>query len=143
VPPHVALQPEVLENDGWKEIVHPTVSQHHGWLNLTLPSPPPLNLIVQATHNHSPVQYSYTDKRLKTEARQAFDKGKAIVAPSSPSDDSDKYMSSMMYLRDDCSHVISEINPKGFAQLKENSGKSRGDNNNQGRVASQTGKYGF
>jgi hypothetical protein len=30
VPPHVSLQPKVLENDGWKEIVHPIVSQHHG-----------------------------------------------------------------------------------------------------------------
>ena len=26
IPPHVSLQPEVPENDGWKEIVHPTVS---------------------------------------------------------------------------------------------------------------------
>jgi hypothetical protein len=48
-----------------------------------------------------------------------------------------------MHLRDDFSHVISEINPKGFAQLKAISGKLGGDNNNQGRVASQTGKYGF
>jgi hypothetical protein len=48
-----------------------------------------------------------------------------------------------MHLRDDCSHVISEIRPKGSAQPKENSGKSRGDNSNQGRVASQTEKYGF
>jgi hypothetical protein len=48
-----------------------------------------------------------------------------------------------MHLRDDCSHAISEIRPKGSAQPKANSGKSRGDNNNQGRVASQTGKYGF
>jgi hypothetical protein len=48
-----------------------------------------------------------------------------------------------MHLRDDCSHVISEIRPKVFAQPKENSGKSRGENNNQGRVASQTRKYGF
>ena len=30
VPPHVSLQPEVSENDGWKEIVHSTVSQHRG-----------------------------------------------------------------------------------------------------------------
>ena len=28
VPPHVSLQPEVPENDGWKEIVHPAVSFH-------------------------------------------------------------------------------------------------------------------
>jgi hypothetical protein len=30
VPPHVSLQPKVFENDGWQEIVHPTVSQHRG-----------------------------------------------------------------------------------------------------------------
>jgi hypothetical protein len=30
VPPHVSLQPKVPENDGWQEIVHSTVSQHHG-----------------------------------------------------------------------------------------------------------------
>jgi hypothetical protein len=30
VPPHVSLQPKVPGNDGWQEIVHPTVSQHRG-----------------------------------------------------------------------------------------------------------------
>jgi hypothetical protein len=48
-----------------------------------------------------------------------------------------------MHLRDDFSHVISEINPKGYSQLKAFSGKSRGDRSNKGKVASQTGKYGF
>jgi hypothetical protein len=143
VPPHVSLQPEVPENDGWQEIVHPTVSQHRGWPNLSLPAPPPLNPIVQAAPNHSPVQSSHASKRLKTESHHALDKGKAIAAPSSPSNDSDKSVSSRMHLRDDCSHVINEIKPKGSAQPKANSGKSRGDNSNQGRVASQTGKYGF
>jgi hypothetical protein len=80
---------------------------------------------------------------LKTEAHHALDKGKAIVAPSSPSNGSDKSVSSQMHLRDDCSHVISKIRPKGSAQPKENSGKSKGDNNNQGKIASQSGKYGF
>ena len=54
MPPHVSLQPEVPENDGWQEIVYPVVSQHHGWTNLSLPAPPPNNDIVQATP-HSPV----------------------------------------------------------------------------------------
>jgi hypothetical protein len=80
---------------------------------------------------------------LKTESHHAFDKGKDTNAPSSPSDESNKSMCSWMHLRDDCSHVISEIKTKGYAQPEANSGKSRGDNNNQGRVASQTGKYGF
>jgi hypothetical protein len=89
------------------------------------------------------VKSSHASKRLKTESHHAFDKGKAIDAPSSPSIDSDKSVSSQMHLRDDCSHVISEIKPKGSAQPKANLGKSRGDSSNQGRVASQTGKYGF
>jgi hypothetical protein len=80
---------------------------------------------------------------LKIEAHHALDKGKAIVAPSSPSNGSEKSLSSRMHLRDDCSHVISEIRPKGSAQPKANSGKSRGGSNNQGRVASMTEKYGF
>jgi hypothetical protein len=75
-------------------------------------------------------------KRLKTESHHALNKGKSTAAPSSPSNESDKSVSSQMQLRDDFSHVISEIKPKGFAQPKVNSGKPRGDNNNQGRVAS-------
>jgi hypothetical protein len=89
------------------------------------------------------VQSSHARKRLKAEAHHALDKGKATASPSSPSNDSDKSVSSQMHLRDDCSHMINESKPKGSAQPKENSRKSRGDNNNQGRVASQTGKYGF
>jgi hypothetical protein len=80
---------------------------------------------------------------LKIKAHHALDKGKSIVAPSSPSNGSDKSLSSRMHLRDDCSHVINEIMPKGSAQPKANSGKSKGDRNNQGKIASQSGKYGF
>jgi hypothetical protein len=143
VPPHVSLQPEVPENDGWKDIFHPTVSQHHGWPNLSLPTPPPVNQIVQDALVHSPVQSSHARKRLKTEAHHASDKGKAIVAPSSPSNDSAKSVSSRMHLRDDCSHVISEIRPKGSIKPKENSKRSKGDSSNKGKIASQSGKYGF
>jgi len=39
VPPHVSFQPEVPKNDGWQEIVHPIVSQHHCWPNFSLPAP--------------------------------------------------------------------------------------------------------
>jgi hypothetical protein len=80
---------------------------------------------------------------LKIEAHHAPDKGKAIVAPSSPSNGFGKSMSSRMHLRDDCSHVINEIKPKGSTQPKENLEKSKGDNNKKGRIASQTGKCGF
>jgi hypothetical protein len=143
VPPHVSLQPEVPQNDGWKEIFHPVVSQPRGWPNLSLLAPPPINQIVQASPVHSPVQSSHASKRLKIEAHHAPDKGKAIAAPSSPSNGSNKSMSSRMNLRDDLSHVISEIRPKGSAQPKANSERSKGDNNNKRRIASQSGKYGF
>jgi hypothetical protein len=105
VPLLVSLQPKVPENDGWQEIVHPTVSQHRGWPNLSLPTPPPINPIVQVSPVHSPVQSSHARKRLKIEANHAPDKGKAIVSPSSLSNGSDKSMSSRMHLMDDCSHV--------------------------------------
>jgi hypothetical protein len=73
---------------------------------------------------------------LKSEAHDAPEKGKAIVAPSSPSNDSDKSVSSRMHLRDDFSHVISEIRPKGSAQPKENLEISKGDSNNKRNIAS-------
>jgi hypothetical protein len=56
---------------------------------------------------------------LKTEAHHAPDKGKATAAPSSPSNGSDKSVSPRMHLRDDFSHVINEIRPKGSTQPKE------------------------
>jgi hypothetical protein len=80
---------------------------------------------------------------LKTEAHHAPDKGKATSAPSLLFDGSDKSVSSRMHLRDNFSHVINEIRPKGSSQPKENSGKLKGDNNNQGKIVSQSGKYGF
>jgi hypothetical protein len=80
---------------------------------------------------------------LKIEAHHAPDKGKAIAATSSPSNGSNKSVSSRMHLRDNFSHVISDIRPKGSAQPKANSEKSKGDSSNQGRIASQSGKYGF
>jgi hypothetical protein len=80
---------------------------------------------------------------LKTEAHHALDKGKSIVAPSSPSNGSDKSVSSQMHLRDDCSHVINEIRPKGSPQPNKNSGKSRGDNNNKGGLHRRPGNMVF
>ena len=130
VPPHVSLQLEVPENDGWKEIVHPTFFQHHGWPNLYFPTPLPNNQIVLASPNYSPMQSSHSSKILKTEAHHALDNEKSIVAPSSPSNGSDKSVISRIHLGDDCSHVISEIRPKGSVQPKANLGKSKGDNNN-------------
>jgi hypothetical protein len=71
------------------------------------------------------------------------DKGKAVASPSSPSDDSSKSVSSRMHLKDDCSHVISEIQPQGSNQPRATSGKSKGDNSEKRKIASQSGKYGF
>jgi hypothetical protein len=143
VPPHVSLQLEVPENDGSQEIVHLTISQHCGWPNCSLPAPPLINQIFQAAPAHSSIQSSHANKRLKTEAHHAPDKGKVIVSPCSPSNDSAKSTSSHMHLRDDCSHVINEIRPKGSTHPKENSEKSKGDKNNKGKISSRSGKYGF
>jgi hypothetical protein len=139
VPPHVSLQPEVPENAEWQEIFLPAVSQHRGWPNLSLPSPPPLvNPIVQVSPTHSTIQSSHISKRLKTKSHHAHDKGKVVDAPSSPSSDSAKSVSSRMHLRDDFSHVISEIRPKGSTQPKAYLEKSKGDSSNKGKIASQS-----
>jgi hypothetical protein len=124
IPPHVSFQIEVPENDRWKEIIYSTVSQHHGWPNLSLPAPPPpVNEIVQDAPAHSPVQSSHARKMLKTEAHHDPDKGKDAASPSSPSSDSAKSISSCMHLIYDFSHVINEIRPKGSTQPKANSEK--------------------
>jgi hypothetical protein len=143
VPPHVSMQPEVPANDGWKEIVNPVVSHHRGWPNLSLPPPPPVNPNVQISPVHSPVQSSHASKRLKTDVPHVQDKGKVVASPSSPSNDSSKSVSSRMHLKDDCSHVISEIQPQGSNQPRATSGKSKGDNSDKRKIASQSGKYGF
>jgi hypothetical protein len=71
------------------------------------------------------------------------DKGKVVAPPSSPSSDSAKSVSSRMHLRDDCSHIISEIKPQDSTQPKVNSKKSKGDRSNKGKISSQSGKYSF
>jgi hypothetical protein len=68
------------------------------------------------------------------------DKIKVVSSPSSPSSDSAKLVSSCMHLRDDCSHVIIEIKHQGSTQTKANLGKSKGDNSDKRRIASQSGK---
>jgi hypothetical protein len=85
----------------------------------------------------------FSRKRLKTKAHDALDKVKVTTTPSSPSNDSDKSVSSRMHLRGDFSHVINEIRPKGSPQPKTNSEKLKGNCIDKGKIASQTGKYGF
>jgi hypothetical protein len=143
MPPHVSLYPEVLEKDRWQEIVHLVVSQHRGWPSLSLHAPP----AYQSNFPRFPYPLASSifpcDNRLKTKAHHATDKGKSIASPSSPSNGFDKYVSSRMHLRDDFSHVISEIRPKGSTQPKENSERSKCNINNKGKIASRIGKYGF
>jgi hypothetical protein len=111
---------------------------------LFLPIPPPsVNPNVQISHAHSLVQCSHARKRLKTEAHHTDDKRKVVAAPSSPSSDSSKSVSSCMNLRYEFSHVINEIKPQGSTQPKANSKNSKGDKNNKEKFASQSGKYGF
>jgi hypothetical protein len=86
---------------------------------------------------------SFSSKRLKIEAHHAPNKWKATTTPSSPSKYFDKSVSSHMHLRDDFSHVISKIRPKGSTQPKANSEKLKGDSSDKGNIASQTRKYGF
>jgi hypothetical protein len=52
-------------------------------------------------------------------------------------------MSSHLHLKDDFSHVISEIEPQVFNQPRDTEENSRGDNSEQRKIASQSGKYGF
>jgi hypothetical protein len=113
IPPHVSLQPEVPANDGWQEIVNQPVSHHRGWPTMSFPFPPPVNPNVQVSCVVYPVQSSHASKRLKTDIPEPVqNKGKAVASPSSPSNDSSKFVSSHMHLKDDCSHVISEIQPQ-------------------------------
>jgi hypothetical protein len=112
--PHVSLQPKFPENYRWMDIVHPIVSQHRGWENFPLPVPhPPINPNVQISLTHSHVQSSHASKILKTESHNMHDKGKIVVAPSSPLSDSHKSISSHMHLRNEYYHVNSEIKPQG------------------------------
>jgi hypothetical protein len=143
VPPHVSIEPEFHENDGWKDIANPIVSHHRGWPNLSLPPPPPKNPNIRISPVHSPIQSSHARKRIKTDFLHVQEKGKVVSSPSSPSNDSSKLVPSCMHLKDDFSHVISEINPQGLNQPKNSSGNSKGDNNDRRKITSQSGKYGF
>jgi hypothetical protein len=140
----VSLQPKVPANDGWKEIFHQPVSHHRSWPTMSLPIPPLINPNVQISPSVSPVQSSHTSKRLKTDIPQPVqDKGKATSTPSIPSTESSKSVSSCLHLKDDCSHVISEMQPQRSNQPNATQEKSVGDNSEKRKYASQRNKYGF
>jgi hypothetical protein len=111
---------------------------------MSLHLPPPINPNVYISHVVSPVQSSHASKRLKIDIPQLVqDKEKAVASPSSPSNDSLKYVSSCLLLKDDCSHVINEIQPQWSNQPQATSKKSKGNNSEKGKIASQSRKYGF
>jgi hypothetical protein len=144
-PPHVLMRPEPPANDGWKEIVHHPIVHHHIWSTASFPLPPPplKNQVSQVDPTLSPVQSSHANKILKTDVHEPVqDKGKEIATHSNSSKDFSKSVSSRLHLKDDCSHVISEIQPQGSDQSKAATEKSKGDNNEKRPNASHS-KYGF
>ena len=110
---------------------------------MSLPLPPLFNPNVHISRAESHVQSSHASKILKVNIPPMQDKGKATSSPSSPSDDSSKYVSSRMIFKDDCSHVIIEIQPQGSNQPWDTSEKSKGDNTDKRKIPSHSGKYGF
>jgi hypothetical protein len=92
---------------------------------------------------NSPIQSSHASKRIKIDVPHVQDKGKVATSPSSPSNDSSKSVSSGMHMKDDCSHVISEIQPQDSNQPRATSKKSKGDNSDKRKISSQSGKYDF
>jgi hypothetical protein len=86
---------------------------------------------------------SYSNERLKTEAYYASVIEKATTAPSASSDYYDKSVSSHMHWKDDCSHMISKMRLKDSTQSKAGLEGLKDDSISKGKIASQTGKYGF
>jgi hypothetical protein len=140
------MQPESPANDGWQEIVHQPVVHHHGWPTASFPLPPlppPKNPISQDDHVVSPVQSSHASKRLKTDvSKPVQDKGKGVATASKSSKESSESVSSRLHLKDDCSHVISAIQPQGSNQPKAATKRSKGDSSEKRPNASHS-KYGF
>jgi hypothetical protein len=125
----VSLWPEVPVNDGWQEIINQPVSHHRGWHTMSLPLPPTINPNVHISYVISLVQSSHASKRLKIDIPQPVqEKEKVASSPSSPANDSSKSVSSCMHLKDDCSHVISEIQPQGSNQPWATSNNSKENN---------------
>jgi hypothetical protein len=140
----VSLQPQAPTNDHLQEIVNQHVSHHRDWTTMSFPLPPSINPNVQIARVVSPVHSSPASKRLKIDIpRLVQDKGKTTTSISSPSTDSSKYVSSLLHLKDDLFHVISEIQPQGSNQPWATSEKSKGNNSEKRKIASQSEKYGF
>jgi hypothetical protein len=104
---------------------------------MSIPLPPLVNPNVQIIHVVLPIQSPHVSKRLKIDIPQPVqDKGKEVSSPSSPSNDSSKYVSPHMHLKDDCSHVIGEIQPQGSNQPQATSEKSKGNISEKRKITS-------
>jgi len=83
------------------------------------PPPPPLNPNAQADRIVSHIQSSHASKRLKTTMPESkIDKGKGEANSPKSSENSSKSISSHIHIKDNLSHVISEIHPQGSNQPK-------------------------
>jgi hypothetical protein len=140
------MQPEPPTNDGWKEIVHQLVVHHHGWPTASLPLPPlppPKNPISQVDHVVSPMHSFHASKRLNIDVSKLVqDKGKGVATASKSSKESSESVSSHLHLKDDCSHVISAVQPQGSNKPKAAIERSKGDSSEKRPNASHS-KYGF
>jgi hypothetical protein len=140
------MQSKPHANDGWQEIVHQPIAHHHGWptASLMLPPPPlPKNPNPQVDHVISLVQSSHASKRLKNDVpKLEKDKGKRVATPSKSSKESSEYVSSRLHLKNDCSHVISAVQPQGSNHPKDVTEISKEDNSER-RPNSSHSKYNF
>jgi hypothetical protein len=89
-------------------------------LPLPLPLPPsPFNPNAQDDRIVSPAQSSHASKMIKTTMPDPkIDKGKEVANSPNSSKNSSESTSSHLHLKDNCSHVISEIFPQGSNQPK-------------------------
>jgi hypothetical protein len=146
VPPHVSMQPEPPANDGWQEIIHQPVAHHNGWPTVSFPlppPPPPFNPNAQVDRIVSPAQSSHASKRLKTTMPEPeIDKGKKVANSPNSSENSSESVSSHLHIKDNFSHVISEIHPQGSNQPKAATERSKEGSSEKRQTASHR-KYGF
>jgi hypothetical protein len=116
------MQPEPPAKYGWKEIIHHPVAHHNGWPTILFPlppPPPPFNPNSQGDHIVSHFQSSHARKKLKTAMPEPeLDKGKKVANSPNSSENSFESISSHLHIKDNFSHVISEIHPQGSNQPK-------------------------
>jgi hypothetical protein len=151
VPIHVPLQPEVVINDGWKDIVHQPIFHQDGCPTICLPflPLPPLNQHAQyISHIASPFQSSHTSKRFKTTIPELkSSKDKKVVTHSKSSNDSSHSVTSHARQTDEHSRAFSEVHPQASNQPhfeKANStNKAENATSSEKKQTTSHSKYGF